>query len=252
MRYFIEVAYNGQGYAGFQVQDNAITIQHEIEKALALVAREQIGLSGSSRTDAGVHAKQNFFHFDSGFPFTDKHIYNLNALLPASIAVNSIRRMPEKAHCRFDAIGRLYKYHLSSKKNPFYHETAWFYPYPLNLDVLNETANLLLGKHNFTSFSKRNTQVKSMICEITKSEWQLAGDRLIYTVRGNRFLRGMVRGLVGTMLLVGRGKKTVQDFQQIMLALDSTKADFTSPAHGLCLEQVIFREGYFGEMTEGR
>ncbi len=246
MRYFLEVEYHGKEFAGFQVQQNAITVQEEVEKALAVFCKAHISLTGSSRTDAGVHARQNFFHFDTELELGPGQLYNLNAILPKSIAAKSLRRMPDAAHCRFDASGRLYKYYLYHAKNPFYNDRAWFYPYPLQLARLNEVAALLTGKHDFTSFSKRNTQVKTMDCTLVKSEWSVEGALLIYTVQGNRFLRGMVRGLVATMLRAGRGVLTIEGFAEILAARNCEKADFSAPAQGLFLEQVIFPEGYFG------
>jgi tRNA pseudouridine38-40 synthase len=247
MRYFIEVAYHGSGYAGFQMQENAVTIQYELEKALKVLTRQSFTLTGSSRTDAGVHARQNYFHFDTDIEITKKQAYNLNAILPKGVSVQSLQVLPENAHCRFDAIGRLYKFYIYRVKNPFYHDRAWFYPYPLDVEVLNNVAGLLLGTHDFTSFSKRNTQVKTMNCTLAQSEWAFDGDILVYTVQGNRFLRGMVRGLVATMLRAGRGVATVQEFAQILAARDCSKADFSAPGHGLFLEKVIFPDGYFSE-----
>ncbi len=246
MRYFLELAYHGSEFAGFQIQLNAPTVQEEVEKALEVLCKIPIPLTGSSRTDAGVHAKQNFFHFDTELELEPKQLYNLNAILPKSIAALSLRKMPDDAHSRFGASGRLYKYYLCAAKSPFYNDRAWFYPYPLNLDVLNEVAAMLLGKHNFTSFSKRNTKVKTMDCTLSLSNWAYEGNLLVYTVQGNRFLRGMVRGLVATMLRAGRGVLAVNGFAQILAARDGSKADFSAPAHGLFLEQVLFPEGYFG------
>ncbi len=246
MRYFLEVAYHGRDYAGFQVQHNANTVQEEVEKALAVFCKIPIALTGSSRTDAGVHARQNYFHFDTHLELGPKQLYNLNAILPHSIAALSLRKMPDDAHCRFDATSRLYKYYLYGSKNPFYNDRAWFYPYPLNLETLNSVAFSLLGQHDFTSFSKRNTQVKTMICTLSQSYWAREGDMLVYTVEANRFLRGMVRGLVATMLRAGRGVLTVDGFADILAAKDCAKADFSAPGHGLFLEEVRFGEAYFG------
>jgi tRNA pseudouridine38-40 synthase len=245
MRYFLEVAYHGKNYAGFQVQQNAITIQQQLEEALKTINKADIPLTGSSRTDAGVHARQNYFHFDTELMLGDKQVYSLNAILPQDIAVLSLRQVPADAHCRFDAQSRVYKYNLYQRKSPFLNDRAWYYPYPLNLEALNNVAALLLGKHDFTSFSKRNTQVKTMICTLLQSRWERRGDLWSYTVEGNRFLRGMVRGLVATMLQVGRGKTTEDAFVQIIEAKDCSKADFSAPGHGLVLEQVHFPEGYF-------
>jgi tRNA pseudouridine38-40 synthase len=249
MRYFLEVSYHGGRYAGFQVQHNALTIQEEVEKALLVLCKTAIQLTGSSRTDAGVHARQNFFHFDTELELGLKQVYSLNAILPKDIAVISLQQMPADAHCRFDAVARLYRYYLYTHKNPFYNDRAWYYPYPLDITALNNVAGLLLGRHDFTSFSKRNTQVKTMFCELSLSEWSREGDMLVYTVKANRFLRGMVRGLVATMLQVGRGKITQDEFAQVVDAKDCTKADFSAPAHGLFLERVLFPENYFVKET---
>ncbi len=245
MRYFIEVAYHGAGFAGFQVQKNAVTIQYELEKAFEVLLRHPIQFTGSSRTDAGVHARQNFFHFDAKPDLNERIVYNINAILPAAITIKSLLPMPGDAHCRFDAVGRLYKYYLYAAKNPFLRDRAWHYPYPLRIDILDHVAQLLLGRHDFTSFSKRKTQVKSMFCTIMESKWEQHGETMVYTVKGNRFLRGMVRGLVATMLMAGRGKISVQQFVDILIAQDCSKADFSAPAHGLFLEEVIYPKGYF-------
>lgn len=239
MRYLFEVAYKGTNYAGFQVQDNAITIQWQLEKVLRTFYKQEIALTGSSRTDAGVHALQNFFHADiADLDFDPKQVYNINAMLPADIVLKSMRPIPDDLHCRFHATHRLYQYHLYQFKNPFLNDRAWYFPYPLDLDKLNEAASLLKQYHDFTSFSKRNTQTKTMLCSIQESYWVQQGEEFIYTVKANRFLRGMVRGLVGTMLQYGRGKISLQGFTGIIEAKDCTKADFTTPAHGLFLVEV--------------
>lgn len=246
-RYFIEVAYKGTAYAGFQVQDNANTIQAEVENALQTYFRIPISLTGSSRTDAGVHAFQNFFHFDMGLPIEAsseiKAIYHLNAILPLDIVIKSIRKVADDAHCRFDAKFRSYTYSIYSHKNPFLFDSAYYYPYPLNMDALQEAAALLLSHTEYQSFAKKNIQVFTYNCQIFKSSWYLQDDVLTYNITGNRFLRGMVRGLVGTMLLVGKGKYSVADFKSILEGNNNSKTDFSSPAKGLVLKAVGFAEG---------
>lgn len=243
-RYFIEVAYKGTAYSGFQVQENSNTIQAEIEKALLIYFRKTLTLTGSSRTDAGVHAQQNFFHFDTEPVFTetetDKATYHLNAILPLDIAVKSIKEVAENAHCRFDAVSRSYRYCVHQHKNPFLLDNAYYYPYPLNMEAMNMAAKMLLEFTSFESFSKKNVQVFTHNCTIFFSEWTLENDVLIYNVTGNRFLRGMVRGLVGTMLLVGKGKYSMKDFKNILESKDSGKTDFSAPAKGLVLMQVKY------------
>lgn len=240
MRYFLETAYDGTNYGGFQIQDNSITIQGEIEKVLEKFYRQKINLTGSSRTDAGVHALQNFFHFDTDIIIQEKQVYNLNAMLPNDIVVKKIVLVASDAHSRFDAINRTYNYFIYQVKNPFLKDHAWFYPVPLCIDLLNEAAAILKTYTDFTSFSKKKTQSKTKICRVTECFWQQKDERLVFTVTSNRFLRGMVRGLVGTMLLVGKKKITLEQFIQIIEAKNCSKADFTTPAHGLFLMKVHY------------
>ena len=242
-RYFIEVSYKGTLYAGFQAQQNANTIQDEVEKSLLVYFKETFMLTGSSRTDAGVHALQNFFHFDLEFPVIpdwEKVAYHLNAILPADIVVKKIFAVADDAHCRFDAIYRTYEYSLYMHKDPFLEDRAYFYPYKLDMALLNEAASLVRETKDFESFSKRNTQVKTFNCTIRESEWLLINDLIIYRVSANRFLRGMVRGLVGTMLKVGRGKTSLEKFVQIIESHDPAWVDFSVPPQGLKLVHVAY------------
>ena len=241
-RYFIEVAYKGNNYAGFQVQENAATIQSEIQKAFLVFYKENILLTGSSRTDAGVHALQNYFHVDIPFEPQVQNIYNLNALLPQDIAIKNITAVKEEAHCRFDAQSREYKYFVCNKKNPFITDRSYFYPYTINEVQLQEAAAVIINYTDFTSFSKRNTQVKTFNCNIIESRWTQENDCFVYNVKANRFLRGMVRGLTGTMLQVARGKITIDDFKKIIESRDCTKANFAVPGHGLFLAKVNYPE----------
>ena len=248
-RYFLEVAYKGKGFSGFQIQQNAVTIQSEIEKALLIYCKQSIEMTGSSRTDAGVHATQNFFHFDADIKFSAKEVYHLNAILPSAIVIKNIVPVKADAHSRFDAIGREYYYHIYQSKNPFLEEFAWYYPYKLSVDRLQEVAAVLFKHTNYTSFSKKNTQVNNFECSIEISEWIEGKDTLQFHVKSNRFLRGMVRGLVATMLKAGTGKISVQQFEDIILQQDCTKADFTSPGHGLFLHKVHYPEGFFTDYS---
>jgi tRNA pseudouridine38-40 synthase len=244
-RYFLELSYMGTSYAGFQIQQNATTIQSEVEKALEVFFRRKIELTGASRTDAGVHAFQNYFHFDNEGEINPSSVYNLNAILPADISIKRIIRVSPSSHSRFDASGREYKYFIYKDKNPFLNDRAYFYPYPVDLDLLNQAASIIMDESDFTSFSKRRTQVKTYLCKIECSQWKEENDMLVYYVKANRFLRGMVRGLVGTMLQVGRGKISLNDFKQIIDSRDVTNADFAVPAHGLFLVKVNYPESYF-------
>lgn len=244
-RYFIEVAYKGTAYHGFQKQQNAITVQSEVEKALLILYKQNIGLTGSSRTDSGVHALQNFFHFDTDILIDDrKMIYQLNSLLTNDIAVNNIVEVNASAHCRFNALSRSYEYHICQTKHPFLVDRSFYYPYQIDIDLMNEAASILFCYQDFTSFSKRNTQVKTFRCDIAIAEWKWVNkkDELVFYVTANRFLRGMVRGLVGTMLKVGRGMISPRDFKKIIEIKDCRKADFSVPPQGLFLTQVIYSE----------
>jgi tRNA pseudouridine38-40 synthase len=244
-RYFLEVAYLGTRYAGSQVQANAVTVQWELSKALETLLRKPVILTGSSRTDSGVHAVQNFYHFDFENEVPAKSMYNMNALLPTDISVNGLYPVTADAHCRFDALSREYEYIIYRRKNAFLADRAFFYPYTVGRAALDEVAAMVTGYRDFTSFSKRNTQTKTTECTIMESYWEDRGDTLVYRVKGNRFLRGMVRGLVGTMLQAGRGKITVEGFREIIEARDGMRADFSVPGHGLFLMKVEYAEGYF-------
>ena len=239
-RYFLEVSYKGTHYSGFQTQHNANTIQAEIEKAFAVLQRHQTILTGSSRTDAGVHALQNFFHFDYEPVLHPHFVYKVNAILPDDIVVKSISPVIADAHCRFDAISREYNYYIYQQKNPFLKDRAFFFPYQLDIDKMQEAAAIVKEYTDFTSFSKRNTQVKSFDCNIIESKWLLQDNCLVYNVKGNRFLRGMVRALTATILKVGRNKLSLDEFRVIIQAKDCTKASFAVPAHGLFLMKVEY------------
>lgn len=239
-RYFLELSYRGGKYSGFQIQDNAGSIQEEVEKALEIVYRQKIALTGSSRTDTGVHAIQNFFHFDYESVIEDRTLYNLNALLPLDIAVKRIYLVGPEAHCRFDATGREYRYYVYGAKNPFLDDRAYYFPYPLDREQMAAAAALLPEYTDFTAFAKRNSQVKTYECILRESRWEEAGDCLVYHVSANRFLRGMVRGLVGTMLQVGRGKLTLAQFRAVIEDRDNQRADFSVPGNGLFLFRVHF------------
>ena len=256
-RYFLEVAYKGSAYSGFQSQDNANTVQAEIQNAFNILlqvplpgSKEGLGLimTGSSRTDTGVHAVQNFFHFDSILPVhqwkgidSDANLtYKMNAILPDDIVIKAINQVADDAHCRFDAISREYNYYIYRQKDPFLKDRAYFFPYKLDVEKMQEAAVIVREYADFTSFSKRKTQVKSFICQITESKWLQEDNCLVYKVKANRFLRGMVRALTATMLKVGRGKISLDEFRSIIEAKDCTKASFAVPAHGLFLVEVRF------------
>ena len=244
-RYFLELSYKGTRYSGFQSQKNANTIQAEIEKAFEILQRNKITMTGSSRTDAGVHALQNFFHFDFDEAINPHFIYKMNAILPDDIVIKKLIPVDADSHCRFDAVSRKYKYYIYRHKDPFLKEKAFFFPYKLDIEKLQQAAVIVKEYEDFTSFSKRNTQVKTFICQIIESEWTLEDECLVYHVRANRFLRGMVRSLTATMLKIGRGKLTLNEFRNIIKARDCTQASFAVPSQGLFLLSVSFPDSYF-------
>ncbi len=246
-RTFLEVAYRGTQYSGFQIQDNASSIQQEVEKALEIFFRRPFTLTGSSRTDGGVHALQNYFHFDYERLIDKRVLYNINAILPPDIVLKDVRPVASHAHCRYDALTREYRYYIYRTKNPFLADRAWFFPYTLDRDKLAAAAALISQFEDFTSFSKRNTQAKTRLCAVLESGWQEEGECLVYRVVANRFLRGMVRGLVGTMLQVGRGKISVEEFVAIFGKKDNQLADFSAPGHGLFLFRISFPDSIFQE-----
>ena len=242
-RYFIEVAYLGAAYAGFQVQENTATVQSEIDKGLSMILRAPVATTGSSRTDTGVHARQNFLHFDFEGPLHPQLQYKMNAVLPGDISVNGIYSVPDDYHSRFAALGRSYEYRLYTHKDPFLRDRGYYFPYKLDFTLLQEAATILEGYTDFTSFSKRNTQVHSFNCAINYSYWTEHEAGLMYHVSANRFLRGMVRGLVGTMLRVGRGKLSIDEFHAAIQAKDCTRVDFAVPPQGLSLIKVAYPDG---------
>ncbi|MBI1343799.1 MAG: tRNA pseudouridine(38-40) synthase TruA [Terrimonas sp.] len=244
-RYFLEVAYKGSQYKGFQVQKNAHTIQGEIEKAGAVLQRQPLLLTGSSRTDGGVHALQNYFHFDYEGELHKDFVYKMNAILPPDIVVRQLYTMPPEAHARFDARSRAYRYVIYRHKDPFLQDRGYYFPYTLDMGLLREAAAILLEYNDFTAFSKKNTQIKTFICQLMQSQWTEEEGCLVYRVEANRFLRGMVRGLVGTMLKVGRGTISVQDFREIIESRDNSRVNFAAPGRGLYLVSVKYPDSYF-------
>ncbi len=239
-RYFIELSYDGALFGGFQIQQNKATVQGELEKALETLYRVPIALTGASRTDAGVHAYQNFLHFDTELAILPKHIYNLNAILPNSVVVIGIYQVPDEAHSRFDAIKRAYIYRLHTQKNPFSEGRSWYYPFPINLDLMQEAADSLLTYTDFESFSKKNTTVNTFQCTITKAQWTRSGTDIQFEIHSNRFLRGMIRGLVGTMMQVGRGQISIANWHEIVASKDEQRVDFSTPAYGLYLSEINY------------
>lgn len=250
-RYFIEVQYDGLAFHGSQVQGDIPTVQLAINKALSTLLRETVISFGASRTDEGVHALCNYYHFDTDRQLTANFQYKLNAILASSLSVSRLflANDPEM-NCRFAAISRKYRYRIYKQKDPFKFQRALYHPYKIDLDLLHSTAAILPEYDNFETFSKRNTQSHTFICKIMESHWEQHEDELHYIVRGNRFLRGMVRGLVGTQLQVAKGKTTIDEFRKIIEARNCTLADFSVPGFGLYLEDIQYPQGSLTEITE--
>ena len=247
-RYFLECAYKGTRYSGFQVQENATTIQSEIEKAFQTLHRSPVQLTGSSRTDAGVHALQNFFHFDFDKAIHPQAGYKMNAILPDDIVIKSIILMPESTHSRFDATSREYEYRIHKYKDPFLKGTSLYYPYKLDYTIMTEGALFIKNQQNFFPFSKTNTQVKTFDCTILTSEWTFNDEVIVYNIEANRFLRGMVRLITATLLKLGRGKLSFNEFETLFHT--NHKCGYSIPAHGLYLKRVIYPENFFPAVTK--
>lgn len=243
-RYFIQLSYDGTNYHGWQIQPNGITIQETIEKALSVMARETVPLTGAGRTDAGVHASFYMAHFDAKNQNldTEKIIHNLNCLLPADIAVQRIFKVHTEAHARFDALNRTYKYYLIKSKDPFSRQYAEKEARIPDLAMMNEAASKLFYYEDFTSFSRLGTDVKTNNCKVDMAEWIDEGNRFVFTIRADRFLRNMVRAIVGTLLEVGFGKITVEEFCEIIEAKDRCAAGASVPAKGLFLVDIGYPE----------
>ena len=241
MRYFIEFAYNGKNYHGFQSQPDASSVQETLEKALSTLFRESITIIGAGRTDTGVHAKQMFAHFDSELELdSDYWSHKLNSFLPPSIVIFKIFQVSDEAHARFDATSRTYEYYLHTFKDAFISESSWYHSNLLDIDKMNEACSILMKYLDFECFSKVHTDVSTFNCKITAAHWQQKGNQLIFTITADRFLRNMVRAIVGTMVNIGLGKIEVADLHQIISSKDRGKAGFSVPAHGLYLVNVSY------------
>lgn len=244
-RYFIQLSYNGAAYHGWQVQENANSVQAELNKALSTYLREAIETLGAGRTDTGVHARFYVAHFNSISEELDKDIphflYKLNCLLPQDISVFALKKTRDDAHARFDATARTYKYYISQVKNPFLNELAYPLYIPLNVAAMNKAARLLYEYADFTSFSKLHTDVKTNNCKVTFAEWTKEADNtLVFTITADRFLRNMVRAIVGSLLEVGKGKISIEEFRQVIEQKDRGKAGMSVPAKGLFLTDISY------------
>jgi tRNA pseudouridine38-40 synthase len=243
LRFFIELAYNGKAYHGWQNQPNAVSVQQVLEHALSKLLQEKISIMGAGRTDAGVHASQMFAHFDIEKAFDIATLlFKLNSFLPNDIAVYDIFQVKDTAHTRFNAISRTYQYKIALKKNPFLYDYAYHIFFPLDVEKMNAACQILLQYNNFQCFSKTNTDVKTYHCSIKEAVWELNEDELVFTITADRFLRNMVRAIVGTMVSIGLGKKQVDDLHHIIQSQNRSEAGFSVPANGLFLTKIVYPE----------
>jgi tRNA pseudouridine38-40 synthase len=245
-RYFMDIAYLGTAYSGWQVQANAPSVQAEIERALGILAGREIRVTGSGRTDSGVHALQQCCHVDFSGPVdTGQYRYRLNALLPKDICVLDLRPVQPDAHARYSALSRAYLYRITTRKDPFLSGRAHYFPWPLDPERLNEASALLTGYHDFQAMSKYGANVRHYFCDVYSAEWVRKEQTVEFRIRANRFLWGMVRALVGSMLPIGEGKAGVESLAQMLGSGDRRKAGEAAPPHGLYLSEVRYPEEIF-------
>ena len=239
MRYFLDISYKGTNFHGWQMQPNGNTVQAELENALSTILKTETAIVGSGRTDSGVHATQQIAHFDSD-SIPDDLAYKLNSFLPKDISVNAIKEVKAEAHARFDATKRTYHYHIHQKKNPFKQEISYYFAQTINPELILEGCEIIKGWENFECFSKVHTEVNNFNCEIFKADWQQNGDEHLFVVEANRFLRGMVRAMVGTLLDIGTEKTKLEDLKEILKSNDRRKAGRAAPPQGLFLEKIEY------------
>ncbi|TRX29726.1 tRNA pseudouridine(38-40) synthase TruA [Flavobacterium franklandianum] len=241
MRYFIKLAYNGTNYHGWQCQPNASSVQETLNKAVSVILNSEINLMGAGRTDTGVHAKEMYAHFDFENPFEIQSlVHKLNSYLPKDIVIYDIIPVHQEAHARFDATKRTYEYHINTFKDVFLQDESWYYHQKLDLDLMNQASKLLFNHTDFQCFSKVNTDVNTFDCTIFEAHWTQEKNTLIFTISANRFLRNMVRAIVGTLVYVGLHKITLVDFNNIIASKNRSEAGFSVPAHGLYLTKIDY------------
>lgn len=251
LRYFIQLAYNGTHYNGWQIQENTPhTVQQVLQDKLSMILGETIEMTGCGRTDTGVHARDFFAHFDSKHEDLAKRkehfIYKFNQVLPGDIAIKDIHLMNDSAHSRFDALDRTYYYFLHQYKNPFLETSSYYYHHHLDFDLMNQAASFLLKAEDFTSFSKVNTQTKTNDCDVTEAQWvEMSEGEWVFIIKADRFLRNMVRAIVGTLLDVGRKKINLEEFKQIIEQKNRSEAGMSVPAHALYLVHITYPENIF-------
>lgn len=242
MRYFIHLAYHGTAYHGWQIQPNAASVQETLNKAFSVLLQSEMNLMGAGRTDTGVHAREMYAHFDSDTTFDiPTLVHKLNSFLPKDIVIYDIIPVHDDAHTRFDATKRTYEYHIHQFKNPFLDELSWYFHQTLDINLMNQAAQILQNYTDFECFSKVNTDVNTFDCTIFEAHWKRGeNNQLVFTISANRFLRNMVRSIVGTLINVGLHKITLDDFTKIIESKSREKAGFSVPAHGLYLTKIEY------------
>tara|TARA_X000000950_G_C13911644_1_gene659206 strand:- start:3810 stop:4568 length:759 start_codon:yes stop_codon:yes gene_type:complete len=245
LRYFVFFAYNGAGYHGWQSQPNALTVQQEMEQAFETLLQEPIALTAAGRTDAGVHASFMVAHFDTSNSLPENLCFLLNQYLSNAISINRIQNVSDSAHARFDALSRTYQYTISSVKNPFRYPYQYYIKGSLDLAQMNASAALLLEYEDFECFSKVNTDVKTFMCQIEKAHWESLENQYIFTIKANRFLRNMVRAIVGTLIEIGQGKRTLDSLHKTLRSKDRSQAGYSVPAHALFLTDIEYPKTLF-------
>jgi tRNA pseudouridine38-40 synthase len=245
-RYFIKLSFDGTHYHGWQAQDNSLSIQAVLNNALSVVLKKEISATGAGRTDAGVHAKEFYAHFDTDLSFDDENtrnlIYHLNGFLPEDIAIQNVFNVPDDAHARFSAISRTYQYIITPEKDPFLTGRVYRYSGPLDIDQMNRGADILKNCSDFTSFAKLPSDTKTNICRVTEAHWCRKNGQIVFTVTADRFLRNMVRAIVGTLIDLGRNRIKLEDIETIILAKDRSAAGYSVPACGLYLISIRYPE----------
>ena len=245
MRYFFEIAYHGKPYHGWQRQNNATGVQQVVEECMSTILGQTVEITGSGRTDSGVHCRKQYFHIDLDIKLNEKHLIKFNSFLPATIVLRAFHLVDGNAHARYDAVERCYEYHISQKRNPFELDQSMLFLRPLDLSAMGKAGSYLKGEQDFRSFSKVKTDVNTFICHIFEASWKQQEDKLVFTIRANRFLRGMVRAIVGTLIDVGEHKITPEEIKEIILSGDRRKAGFSAPPEGLFLTDVRYPDNYF-------
>lgn len=242
-RYFMDLSFKGTCYHGWQRQPNASSVQSEIERSLKVLLHDEIKTTGAGRTDTGVHARKFTAHFDTDHLLPQSpsdFIYKMNAILPRDIAITSVYPVKADSHARYSAVSRTYKYTISNVKDPFSPDYSWFYPFKPDLDLLNRASCEIIKFNDFKSFAKLHSDVKTHYCKIFFAEWIIEEGKIIFTITANRFLRNMVRAIVGTLIEIGRGKKSIEELYRIIEGHERSLAGFSVPAQGLMLYDIEY------------